>query len=184
MRSADLLKAIRIAWYRRQWSCSRVEGAPLLAAPAMLAGAGTISFEQEVTLGWEWSPGFHSGYTYIEARGSNSVVSFGARTHLNNGVAIVSEGPGIAIGSDCLIGPGVHVYDSDFHALEAEQRGLAAAPRTAAVRIGDNVFIGSSAIVLKGVTVGSDSVVGAGAVVSGDVPPNTIVSGNPARVLG
>jgi maltose O-acetyltransferase len=149
----------------------------------MLAGAGRIAFEGNVTLGWKLGPGYMSGYTYIEARRSGSSVTFGDGTHLNNGATIVSDGPGIVIGRRCVIGPGVHIYDSDFHALEAADR-LTAEPRTAEVRIADDVFIGSNAIVLKGVTIAAGSVVGAGAVVSADVSENAIVAGNPAREVG
>lgn len=159
-----------------------MEGSPSLVAPAMLAGSGSIIFSGGVTLGWELGPGYMSGYTYVEARGVDSSVSFGGGTHLNNGVTIVSDGPGVAIGQRCVIGPGVHIYDSDFHALEAADRATAE-PRRAAVRIADDVFIGSNAIILKGVNVAAGSVVGAGAVVSTDVPENAIVAGNPAGEL-
>jgi acetyltransferase-like isoleucine patch superfamily enzyme len=159
-----------------------VDGTPRLVAPALLAGAGSISFSAAVTLGWEQGPGFFSGYTYIEARNPSSVVAFGASTHLNNCVTIVSEGPGVKIGERCVVGPGVHIYDSDFHAIDASVRSVAA-PAMAAVNIADDVFIGSNAIVLKGVTVGAGSVVGAGALVTADVPERSVVGGNPARVL-
>jgi len=76
----------------------------------------------------------------------------------------------------------VHIYDSDFHALDAAERETAE-PRTAQVTIGDDVFIGSNAIVLKGVSIGAGGVVGAGAVVGADVPARAIVAGNPAREL-
>jgi acetyltransferase-like isoleucine patch superfamily enzyme len=148
----------------------------------MLAGAGRILFDGQVTLGWEHAPGFFAGYAYIEARYPGSVITFGTGTHVNNGVTIVSEGPGISIGRGCLIGPGVHLYDSDFHVLEAGARG-SAPPRRAAVDVADEVFIGSNAIILKGVTIGRGSVVGAGAVVARDVPPSSIVAGNPAQVV-
>jgi acetyltransferase-like isoleucine patch superfamily enzyme len=52
------------------------------------------------------------------------------------------------------------------------------------VEIGDDVFIGTNALILKGVTVGNGAVVGAGAVVVVDVPPDAVVGGNPARVIG
>jgi acetyltransferase-like isoleucine patch superfamily enzyme len=95
---------------------------------------------------------------------------------------VVSEGPGISIGRRCLFGPGVHVYDSDFHPLAAsDRRGTAA--RMARVEIGDDVFIGTNALILKGVSVGDGSVVGAAAVVVADVPPGAVVAGNPARVV-
>jgi maltose O-acetyltransferase len=175
-----MLQRLRIAWYRRQWSCPRVLGEPHLVSPALLCGAGSISFENEVTLGWEQGPSFFSGYTYIEARHADSSVRLGAGTHLNNAVTIVSEGPGVTLGRRCLLGPGVHIYDSDFHALEAELR-LRGEPRRGGVTIGDDVFLGTNAIVLKGVTIGRGSVVAAAAVVVDDVPEDAVVGGNPAR---
>ncbi|WP_276866657.1 DapH/DapD/GlmU-related protein [Bacteroides heparinolyticus] len=51
------------------------------------------------------------------------------------------------------------------------------------VRIGDNCFIGNGAILLPGITIGNEVIVGAGSVVTKDVPSNTIVAGNPARVI-
>jgi acetyltransferase-like isoleucine patch superfamily enzyme len=77
------------------------------------------------------------------------------------------------------------VYDTDFHPIQARARrahdrnAIACAP----VRICEDAWIGARAIILKGVTVGPRSVVGAGAVVTKDVPPDTIVAGVPARVV-
>jgi len=179
----DLIQRLRIAWFRRRWTCERITGEPELRAPAVLAGRGSIGFGQGVIFGWEQSAGYLSGYTYVEARNPESSVEFGDQTHLNNGVMVVSEGPGVAIGRRCLIGPGVHVYDSDFHPLTAADR-RDAAPRMARVELGDDVFVGTNALILKGVTVGAGSVVGAGAVVVADVPAGAVVGGNPARVVG
>ena len=179
----DLIQRLRIAWFRRRWTCARIEGEPHLRAPAVLAGDGSISFGENVILGWEQSANFWSGYTYVEARSAESRISFGDLTQLNNGVMVVSEGPGISMGRRCLIGPGVHVYDSDFHPLAAADRRDVSA-QMAPVEIGDDVFIGTNALVLKGVTVGAGSVIGAGAVVVTDVPPGAVVGGNPARVIG
>ena len=101
------------------------------------------------------------------------------------------------IGSHCLISWGVGIADSDFHPVSAAARRVDAealapyyegkperpleAVRSRPVRIGNNVWIGMNAIVLKGVTIGDDCVIAAGAVVTKDVPPGTIVAGNPAR---
>jgi acetyltransferase-like isoleucine patch superfamily enzyme len=148
----------------------------------MLAGAGSIRFEPAVTVGWQHSPGFLSGYTYIEARQKDSVVELGEGTHLNNGIVLIGDGPGITVGKRCLFGPGVHIYDSDFHALNPVERD-AQEPRRALVAIEDDVFIGSGAIILKGVRVGAGSVVGAGAVVTADVTAGMTVAGNPARPM-
>jgi maltose O-acetyltransferase len=182
MHWSEAVRRLRIAWYRRLWTCAEVQGSPCLHAPAVLAGAGSIHFQSEVILGWKQSPGFLAGYSYIEARHPGSAVTFGERSHLNNGVTIINEGSGISIGRRCLIGPGVHIYDSDFHALEAGLRATAL-PRRASVEIADDVFVGSNAIILKGVRIGAGSVVGAGAVVVADVPAGAIVAGNPARVV-
>jgi len=182
LRALALVQRARIAWYRRLWSAADIHGAPQLRAPAMLAGDGRIAFDGQVVLGWEQGPGYLSGYTYVEARGQGAEVVFGDGTHLNNGVTVVSELPGISIGRRCVIGPGVHVYDSDFHSLDARD-GRAAPARMAPVAIGDDVFLGTASIVLKGVTIGSGSSVGAGAVVAEDVPPYAVVAGNPARVV-
>jgi acetyltransferase-like isoleucine patch superfamily enzyme len=115
---------------------------------------------------------------------------------LLNGALVMAE-ERIEIGSYCLVSWNVGIADSDFHPLEPAQRLIdarALAPflkdrpprpplRTAPVIIGDNVWIGMNATILKGVTIGENSVVAAGSVVSKSVPPNTVVAGNPADVV-
>lgn len=87
----------------------------------------------------------------------------------------------VQIGHHVMVGPCVQIYTPAHH-LQAELRnqGLEVAQ---AIVIEDNVWIGGGAILLPGVTVGRNAVVGAGAVVSRDVPPSTVVAGNPARVI-
>jgi hypothetical protein len=92
----------------------------------------------------------------------------------------------ISVGPDCLFGADVLVTDNDHHAVVAELRsansmaGVGVQP----VRIGARVFVGARAIILKGCSLGDDAIVGAGAVVAGDIPAKAIVAGNPARVIG
>jgi acetyltransferase-like isoleucine patch superfamily enzyme len=111
--------------------------------------------------------------------------------------ALITCETSVEIGSHCLISWGTGIADSDFHPVAAAQRRIDAEalapfyhgqkerPREAIksrpVKIGDNVWIGMNAIVLKGVTIGENSIVAAGAVVTRDVPANTVVAGNPAR---
>jgi len=90
----------------------------------------------------------------------------------------------IEVGDRVQIGSNASVVDTDFHPLRPNDRlrnfnDGAAAP----IVIEDDVFIGMNSLILKGVTVGEGSVVGAGSVVSRDVPPGAVVAGNPAGVV-
>ncbi len=87
----------------------------------------------------------------------------------------------IRIGANCNIGTHVIMIDNDFHRLEPEHRNER--PPSAPIILEDNVWLGARVIVLRGVTIGSGSVIGAGSVVSRDIPPRSIAAGVPAKVL-
>lgn len=92
----------------------------------------------------------------------------------------------VKIGKECLIGANVTIADTDFHSINPIGRRYNGNPpeiSAAPIEIEDNVFIGTGVIILKGVRVGRNSVIGAGSVVTKDVPPDTIVAGNPAIAL-
>lgn len=91
----------------------------------------------------------------------------------------------IHIGHHLTCGGNVFIWDTDFHPLDAaaRRRNDRAAVQTAPVRIGDDVFIGANATVLKGVTIGDRAVIAAGSMVTKDVPADEIWGGNPARFL-
>lgn len=107
-------------------------------------------------------------------------IYFGDHVYLNVMCTILDCNE-VRIGSHVMIGPNVQIY-TPAHLLQAEPRnqGLEVAK---AIVIDDNVWIGGSAILLPGVRVGLNAVVGAGAVVTRDVPANTVVAGNPARMI-
>ncbi len=86
----------------------------------------------------------------------------------------------IVVGSGTQIGSGALIMDHDAHVLPLGTDGEV---KTKPVMIGENVFIGARAIILKGVSVGDYAVIGAGAVVTRDVPSRAIVAGNPAQVI-
>jgi len=107
-------------------------------------------------------------------------ITVGSGTFINYGLTALDVAP-ITIGNDVQIGPNVQLL-TPTHPIDPEQRRNkleAAKP----IVIGDNVWLGGGVIVLPGVTIGENSIVGAGSVVTRDVPANCVVVGNPARVL-
>ncbi|HEY0346452.1 MAG TPA: acyltransferase [Solirubrobacteraceae bacterium] len=108
--------------------------------------------------------------------GSPATLRIGDRTHIGDRTEIHC-GRAVAIGARCAISWDVVILDRDYHALDADGE------QCRAVTIGDDVWIGCRAMVLKGVTIGAGAVVAAGAVVTADVPPRALVAGNPARVV-
>ena len=103
---------------------------------------------------------------------------FGKDVFVNFGCTFCDQG-GIRIGDRTKLGPNVTLVTTN-HLLEPEERRwMVSRP----VVLGEDVWVGAGAIILSGVTVGDGAVVGAGSVVTKDVPPRTVVAGNPARVL-
>jgi acetyltransferase-like isoleucine patch superfamily enzyme len=90
----------------------------------------------------------------------------------------------IVIGNNTLLGSGSVITDSDAHAIHPDLRDNPEYIKTAPVTIGEKVFIGARAIILKGVSIGDGAVIGAGSVVTKNVEAMTIVAGNPAQVVG
>lgn len=96
----------------------------------------------------------------------------------------ISASREIIIGDRVLIGAGAWITDSDHHPLNCVDRCNKLPGRNASVAIGDDVFIGARAIILKGVRIGNGAVIGAGAVVVKDIASMTVVAGNPAQKIG
>jgi acetyltransferase-like isoleucine patch superfamily enzyme len=102
-------------------------------------------------------------------------VKIGANTYISNsGVVAITKG--LTIGRDCAISWEVHFLDDDGHQIGDGET-------TKPIVVGDHVWIGARATILKGSEIGSGCVVAAGAVVSGKFPPNSLIGGVPARVL-
>lgn len=132
-------------------------------------------WERARSLGFgEGSSIYASAYVYGE-------VKVGERTWVGPWVLLDGSG-GLSIGSGCDISAGAQIYSHDTveRVLSEGRREIAHAP----VRIEDHCHVGAAAVVLKGVTIGHHSVVGASALVNRDVPPLTIVAGIPARPIG
>jgi acetyltransferase-like isoleucine patch superfamily enzyme len=106
-------------------------------------------------------------------------IKIGKYCLLSAGVRI-SAATEIIIGDNCMMAQRVYITDADWHDIYDRSMFIG---KSAAVRIGNNVWIGDSAIVCKGVFIGDNSVIGAGSVVVKDIPPNVMAAGNPAVVL-
>jgi acetyltransferase-like isoleucine patch superfamily enzyme len=107
-----------------------------------------------------------------------SVTINGGGFTAGNNIIIAKES--VEIGKDCQIAWGVTISDHDFHKTYTEGiQNLETSP----VKIGDGVWIGMNATILKGVTVGDGAIVAAGAMVINDVPSNCMVAGVPAKIV-
>jgi maltose O-acetyltransferase len=131
------------------------------ALKALLASAGA---------GARIEAPFHCAYGFN--------ISLGDEAFINAGCTILDTAP-VAIGARTLLGPGVQIYCAEHH-KDAEERA-AGLEIARPVAIGSDVWIGGAAIILAGVRIGDGAIVGAGAVVTRDVPAGTTVVGNPAR---
>jgi len=91
----------------------------------------------------------------------------------------------IVIGSNVTLGANVAIYDTDFHSLDPLERRASnqASIKSAPVAIDDDAFIGAASIILKGVQIGRCSVIGAGSVVTKNIPPYCLAAGNPAKII-
>jgi acetyltransferase-like isoleucine patch superfamily enzyme len=98
--------------------------------------------------------------------------SFGINEHNNK----------IMIGEDCMLSNGIRIYVGDFHNILELSTGKRINPAKN-ISIGNHVWIGAGAIILKGVIIGDSAVIGAGSVVTKEINANCIAAGNPARVV-
>lgn len=111
---------------------------------------------------------------------------YGENIHLGDNIffnlnCMIIDNNHVRIGDHAMFGPGVQIYTA-AHPLDAVSRNQGWEV-TRPITIGNSVWIGGSAILLPGVTIGDEAVIGAGAVVTRDVPAGVVVAGNPARII-
>jgi len=111
--------------------------------------------------------------TYTSGR-----IEIGNHTFVNYGSSIAARAS-VRIGSHCLLGHYTFVMDNNQHDVVKHS----VLPQSDPVIIEDHVWIGSKVVVLPGVRIGSRAVIGAGSIVTKDIPPRCVAAGNPARVL-
>jgi acetyltransferase-like isoleucine patch superfamily enzyme len=136
-----------------------------------LTGSGQIEFGEGVTLIGNIVP-----IETISHEGA--CISIGDDTFINYGSSISADKQG-KIGHHCLLGHYTLIVDNNEHGVDHRD----VVPSSVPVTIGDHVWIGSRVIILPGVSIGDYAAVGAGSVVTKDIPPNCLAVGNPARFV-
>jgi acetyltransferase-like isoleucine patch superfamily enzyme len=161
--------AVRRQWYRLRYPRLEMGKGVMFVGRLRLRGGTRLVLGDNVRI-----------RKLVRVNGGGTV-TVGSDTLLNGcWIICASE---VAIGDRCLIS-NAGILDNDFHNLPPQLRHQPPTAQTRApVTIAENVWIGASAMVLKGVDIGRDSAVGAGAVVREDVPEACVVSGNPAQVV-
>ena len=174
-------RAVRFFWteplFRSQ--CASVGADFQMTAMPFIFGSGRIVLGDRVTFGGKVDFQFgNRGRDLPEV-----LVGNGVFIGHNCSLAVSSS---LRIGNHCLLAGGINISDHDGHPLDAERRRAGDPAPLEPIRpvvIGDDVWIGNHAMILKGVRIGDRAIVAARAVVTKDVPPDTVVAGNPARVV-
>lgn len=110
-----------------------------------------------------------------------AIIKIGANTTIGYHTFIFASAS-IEIGDDCMIAPFVYLVDSD-HGIDKSERMNRQPNQTAPIKIGNDVWIGTGAKILKGVTIGDGAIIAAGAVVKDDVPAYKIAGGIPGKII-
>ena len=173
-----LIWALRFFWYEPLFrsQCVSVGEAFHMESLPYLTGRGRIVLGDRVRLSGKSSFGFSNRLH------AHSELVIGDDTFIGHDCSFGVAGS-VRIGKHCLLATRVRVSDFDGHPLDAGRRRAKEPTPPEGIRpvvIGDDVWVGAGAVILKGVTIGDRSIVGAGAVVTRDVPPDVVVAGNPA----
>lgn len=143
-----------------------------LALPAAARRALLAERLGAVGAGAEIRPPFHCDYGFNIRLGPDAFLNYNC---------VVLDVVAVAIGEGTQIGPAVQIYTADHPRDPAQRRAGLEYGRP--VTIGRHVWVGGGAILLPGVTIADEAIVGAGSLVTRDVPPGAVVAGNPARII-
>lgn len=151
----------------------RLEAGPGLRIEGRLSirGPGLVRMGRNVRVGDIVTP-----WTYS----SEAVIEIGDGVFLNG--TSFGAWQRITIGARCILAR-CNIMDSDFHSTRADRHDPAAPVRVRPVRLGENVWVAANAGILPGTRIGENSVVGFGAVCSGEYPKDVIIAGNPAEII-
>ncbi len=179
---ASACRLWRFAWLERQ-RLRRLEiGANVHCyVPLHSRGEGSLVIGGSNCFGYWDGPISGDGGILLQPRRPEATILIGQGNWFNNNVTIIANEE-IVIGDNCRIGNEVAIFDSDFHEIRAAIRDQGPGP-TRPVTIGHNVWLGSRVMILKGVAIGENSVIGAMSLVTRPIPANCLAAGNPAKVV-
>lgn len=178
---SSIFTLLRILWFEPLFrsQCSRVGPRFRMEQLVFLQGIGNIAIGSDVHLAGKSNIGFCNSVC------DEPKVTIGDFTFLGHDCSIYAA-ESVSIGNHCLIAGGVIIRDYDGHPLDyqARRKHLSiSADSIKPVTIGNDVWVGARAVVLKGTKIGDRSIIAAEAVVTKDVPSDCIVAGNPATVV-
>ncbi len=170
-----LISVSKGRWYKFKygWVLKRAKFGKALRVQGQLIikGPGKVIFGDGITCSGRVTPFTHS---------KNAVILIGNGVFLNG--TRFGSACSIKVGPKCILGD-CRIMDTDFHSIRKDRHSKDAPVGIGPITIEENVWIGAQAAVLKGVTIGENSVIGFGSVVTSDIEPNVIAAGNPAQVV-
>lgn len=157
---------------------------PLITLYAWVKHGCRVSPRSEV----EWTRNLRLGRgvdiaSFCKLKSSAGPLTIGAGTQIAPYCFITSHAGGLTIGADCMIGPSATIVANGYRYDDLETPIRLQEQTSAGVTIGDNVWIAAGAVVLDGARIGSGSIVTPNSVVSGRIPENSVVQGNPCKVI-
>ncbi|MFZ3137583.1 MAG: acyltransferase [Thermodesulfovibrionales bacterium] len=155
-------KILKMATFGKRF---RVRGKLIIKGPGKVIIGDDVVCDDRVT-------------PYTHSR--EAIIRIGNKVFLNG--TRFGSAKSITVGSECILAD-CRIMDTDFHSLSKDRHSDDAPVKIIPVYIGDNVWIGGQAAILKGVTIGENSVVGFGAVVVSSIAENVVVAGNPAKII-
>ena len=170
-----------LGWEGVRLSRLEVGRGTVFLVPVRSEGSGSLCIGKSNTFGVPQSQQLGNGGILLQPRKRQAEIRIGNDYAFNNNVAIVANGR-VTIGNGCQIGDQVAIYDCDFHEIHPATRNQSHGS-VRPVEIGNNVWLGSRVMVLKGVRIGDNSVIGAMSLVNKSIPPNCLAAGNPAKVI-
>ena len=170
----ELMSRLHTYYYSKFHRYSIGAGSVVFYKALIIGDSKSVSIGSNCLIG-RTSINYHGGMPYhtrILCDGVNSCVVIGNNCRING--AYIHAKQFITIGNNCVIASGVSIMDSNGHIVNSLDR-TKGHDNPKGITIGNNVWIGMNAIILKGSSIGDNSIIGAGCVVSGTVPPNSIV---------